>query len=200
MLDGSTTLATALGSRICHDLTSPLGAIQNGLELLTLSPDVQMGPELELVQQSAQAAVAKIRFFRLAFGQSGGDGSIASGDLAAVLAAPGGPPRLSFAEMPTDVFSRSEAQKLCLGVLCLATLAPTGGVIQIDRSSQGLGMVLTPTRPIDTEDMEGLISENRPAASEPSKIHFEMLLNLIGDTPTKGFSAQSDGTVHLILS
>ena len=30
-------LAVLLGSRLCHDLVSPLGAIGNGLELLELS-------------------------------------------------------------------------------------------------------------------------------------------------------------------
>lgn len=32
-------LAALLGSRLCHDLVSPLGAIGNGVELLEMSPD-----------------------------------------------------------------------------------------------------------------------------------------------------------------
>ena len=38
-------IAALLGSRICHDLISPLGAISNGVELLEMS-GAQMGPEL----------------------------------------------------------------------------------------------------------------------------------------------------------
>ena len=58
-------LAATLASRICHDLTSPLGAIANGLELLTLS-DAQRTPELDLIAESVESANARLRFFRLA--------------------------------------------------------------------------------------------------------------------------------------
>jgi hypothetical protein len=36
-------LAALVGSRICHDLISPIGAIGNGVELLTLAGGAQ-GP------------------------------------------------------------------------------------------------------------------------------------------------------------
>ena len=59
-------LTELMSSRICHDLISPVGAIGNGLELMgELSGP---SPELELIGQSAQAAQAKLKFFRIAFG------------------------------------------------------------------------------------------------------------------------------------
>ena len=60
-------LAALVGSRICHDLISPIGAINNGLELLGMSGDMS-GPELELISDSVANANARIRFFRIAFG------------------------------------------------------------------------------------------------------------------------------------
>ena len=36
MWQSNHNLASLIGSRICHDLISPIGAIQNGVELLTL--------------------------------------------------------------------------------------------------------------------------------------------------------------------
>ncbi len=199
MRDEPTTLATALGSRICHDLTSPLGAIQNGLELLTLSPELQMGPELELVQQSAQAAVAKIRFFRLAFGQSQGDGAVSSSELASLLAAPGGPPRLKFADLPSGAFSRREAQKICLSVLCLATLSPTGGLVEVARIPDGFEVLLTASRMIPRDEMQALVTPGSAASSEPSKIHFQMLRALIGEDPDKGFTRLDDTGLRLLV-
>ena len=56
-------LAALIGSRICHDLISPIGAINNGLELLGMS-DAREGPELELISESVGNASARIRFFR----------------------------------------------------------------------------------------------------------------------------------------
>ena len=42
-------LATLIGSRICHDLISPIGAIHNGLELLELSGGMSQTPEMQLI-------------------------------------------------------------------------------------------------------------------------------------------------------
>ena len=61
-------LAALIGSRICHDLISPIGAVTNGLELMSMAGGT--GPELELVNESAANANARIRLFRLAFGQA----------------------------------------------------------------------------------------------------------------------------------
>ncbi len=56
-------------SRICHDLINPIGAINNGVELMTELGGG--GPELELIGQSADTARAKVEFFRIAFGAAG---------------------------------------------------------------------------------------------------------------------------------
>ncbi|MEO0403208.1 MAG: histidine phosphotransferase, partial [Pseudomonadota bacterium] len=60
-------LAALIGSRICHDLISPIGAINNGLELLGMS-DQRDGPEIDLISESVENASARIRFFRIAYG------------------------------------------------------------------------------------------------------------------------------------
>ena len=58
-------LAALIGSRICHDLISPIGAINNGLELLGMTGSSE-GPELQLITDSVGSATARIRFFRIA--------------------------------------------------------------------------------------------------------------------------------------
>ena len=61
-------LATLIGSRICHDLVSPIGAIKNGLELLHLSSEKSNGPEICLIEESTDNAIGRVNFFRIAFG------------------------------------------------------------------------------------------------------------------------------------
>ncbi|MCZ2328731.1 histidine phosphotransferase ChpT [Bartonella sp. F02] len=68
----STDLAALLCSRICHDLISPIGAIQNAMELYDeggIDEDV-----LQLVRLSAVNASVRLQFARLAFGSAGGIG------------------------------------------------------------------------------------------------------------------------------
>ena len=68
-------LASLLCSRLCHDLMSPVGALNNGIELLADETDPEMREKcLELLGDSARATANKLKFFRLAFGAGGGFG------------------------------------------------------------------------------------------------------------------------------
>ena len=69
-------LASLLCSRLCHDLLSPVGALNNGLELMADEQDPAMRERcLELLAESAKASANKLKFFRLAFGAGGGYGA-----------------------------------------------------------------------------------------------------------------------------
>jgi histidine phosphotransferase ChpT len=65
--------ASLLCSRLCHDLLSPVGALNNGIELLSDEHDPEMRARcLDLLGESARASANKLKFFRLAFGAAGG--------------------------------------------------------------------------------------------------------------------------------
>jgi len=67
--------ASLLCSRLCHDLLSPVGALNNGLELLADETDPEMRARcMELLSESARVSANKLKFFRLAFGAAGGFG------------------------------------------------------------------------------------------------------------------------------
>jgi histidine phosphotransferase ChpT len=80
-------LASLLCSRLCHDLMSPVGALNNGIELLADEDDPDMREKcLELLADSARASANKLKFFRLAFGAAGGFGDeIDTGEAHAAL-------------------------------------------------------------------------------------------------------------------
>lgn len=66
-------LASLLCSRLCHDLMSPVGALNNGIELMADEQDPEMRDRcVELLADSAKATANKLKFFRLAFGAGGG--------------------------------------------------------------------------------------------------------------------------------
>jgi histidine phosphotransferase ChpT len=62
-------LATLLASKICHDLISPVSAVNNGLELIEDDEDMK-GEALELIKNSARIASIKIQLMRIAFGSA----------------------------------------------------------------------------------------------------------------------------------
>ena len=66
------TFASLLSSRICHDLISPVGAINNGLEILADESDPEMTEQaMGLIRNSAASASAKLQFMRRSFGMAG---------------------------------------------------------------------------------------------------------------------------------
>jgi len=65
----ATDLGALLCSRICHDLVSPVGAINNAMELYD-----EGGAEedaLQLIRISGTSASARLQFMRIAFGAAG---------------------------------------------------------------------------------------------------------------------------------
>lgn len=75
-------LTALLCSRLCHDLISPIGAVNNGLEVLGEEDDEAMKAQaIDLVSYSAGEAVRRLQFYRMAFGSSGGNSAtLAVGD------------------------------------------------------------------------------------------------------------------------
>ena len=61
-----------LASRLCHDLVGPVGAVNNGMELLEDDDDASMADEaVGLVRSSARQAADALQFYRMAYGMAG---------------------------------------------------------------------------------------------------------------------------------
>src|SRR5438445_7741277 len=66
-------------SRICHDLVSPVGAVNNGVELIREMADDEApssgleSEALALIAHSAEQGSRRLRVLRLAYGAAGAD-------------------------------------------------------------------------------------------------------------------------------
>jgi histidine phosphotransferase ChpT len=70
-------LAALVSSKICHDVINPVGAIYNGLEILTDEDDADAKAyALEVIRNVTEQASARLQFARFAFGASGSVGSL----------------------------------------------------------------------------------------------------------------------------
>jgi len=70
-----------LSSRICHDLVSPVGAINNGIELMTELGDDAGGDAVDLISSSVEQAAIRLKCFRLAYGAAGSQGGVGFKDV-----------------------------------------------------------------------------------------------------------------------
>ena len=116
-------LASLLCSRLCHDLMSPVGALNNGIELLADEQDPDMRDKcLELLADSARATANKLKFFRLAFGAAGGFGEdVDTSEAETALAGVFGPERrIELGWVVSDGKLPKGAVKLLLNLALLA--------------------------------------------------------------------------------
>lgn len=62
-------MAELLCTRLCHDLTGPIGAVNNGAEFLAEEGFNMQGQAVELITSSAFSAVTRLQFYRMAYGK-----------------------------------------------------------------------------------------------------------------------------------
>ncbi len=102
---------------------SPIGALNNGIELLADETDPEMREKcLELLADSARASANKLKFFRLAFGAAGGFGEeIDTHEAEAALQGLFGPERrIELGWVVSDEKLPKDAVKLLLNLAMLA--------------------------------------------------------------------------------
>lgn len=136
-------LAALLCSRVCHDLISPVGAIVNGLEVLSEEKDEEMRQfALDLIHKSANTASAKLQFCRIAFGAAGSAGAqIDLGDAEKVARGFLEDEKTKIAwNLPRLLMAKNRV-KLLLNLLLLAGQAiPRGGNLTVDPIGSGEAM------------------------------------------------------------
>ena len=126
-------LAALISSRICHDLISPIGAINNGLELLGMSGQSLDTPEMSLINESVQNASARIRFFRIAYGAAS-EQEIGRAEVISILNDMMGGGRLSVEWGPLEGQPRDVVRLALLAIQCLETAMSYGGRIEVSSS------------------------------------------------------------------
>lgn len=168
-------LTALLGSRICHDLISPIGAIGNGLELLMMdgSPG---GPEMVLISESVANATARIRFFRIAFGMAQADQQIGRAEVQSVLADMTRGGRLGIDWVTGADLPRAEVKVAFLLIQCLESAMAYGGRITV-RHADGRWQISgqADKLKINTELWEVLANPTAAPEITPALVQFPLV-------------------------
>lgn len=168
-------LAALVGSRICHDLISPVGAISNGMELIELAGTAS-APELSLIGDSVANANAKIRFFRVAFGQASNDQQVGEQEILTILDNVSIGARMIVDWTVQGAVERTELRLAFLAILCFETALPFGGVVSIQR--QGTGWQISgESEKMRVDDVlwNALETGEIPDSLTPNQVHFGLL-------------------------
>jgi histidine phosphotransferase ChpT len=133
--------AALLVSRVCHDLVGPLGAVVNGMEVLEDERDPGMRADaIKLVTMSADQALARIQFMRIAFGAAGSAG--AELDLGEIGRLTGGLLQGGKVQLAWNAqrlyWGKDWAKLLMNATLLAADCLPRGGVVTVETGSDAL--------------------------------------------------------------
>ena len=130
-------LAALVGSRMSHDLISPIGAIGNGVELMMMDAAGTSSAEMALIMESAGHANARIRYFRVAFGLCAPDQRIGRAEGAGILQDGAAGARLKVLwDSPQDL-ARRDVKMAFLALMCLETALIQGGEVAIAMDDAG---------------------------------------------------------------
>ena len=141
-----------LCSRLCHDLISPVSAINNGIEIITEFGDEMQGEALSLMGESAREAARRLQFFRIAFGAAGApSGDPVSLEVARARALElfaDGKVALDWpaSEAPAEVQIPRGVVKLLLNMILVANEALAGGgtvSVRLSSGDDGLDATVT---------------------------------------------------------
>ncbi len=177
----STLLLELLASRICHDLVSPVGAINNGIEFMTDMADDPDGIKqaTDLIAHSANAASARLQAFRIAYGAGGRDGNLKPEDIQKAFGAlirVDGKVRQSwdpYGPLGIDIKAKGVA-KIFMGALILALEnLPKGGNIYADPGT-GAEILITADGPdaVIRENVEAALAGTLPLDElDPRLVH-----------------------------
>ncbi len=174
---GQTThnLAALIGSRICHDLISPIGAISNGLELMQMS-GAALTPEVALISDSVENANARIRFFRVAYGMAAEQQMMGRAEIVSILKAIAQGARVSFHWGPLEDIPRVEVRLAFLALQCFETAMPYGGRISLTREADLWAISASADKLRQTPDLWSALDPPGQAIDiSPSEVQFALL-------------------------
>jgi len=190
-------LAALIGSRICHDLISPVGAVGNGLELMQMMPGTA-GPEMDLIADSVAAAQTRIRFFRIAYGLALPDQQLGRAEIAALLAEIDHGGRLRLDWDIADDLPRPEVRLAFLALQCCEAAMPWGGTVHFARAGGPWTVTATATRLRIDPGLWGNLSLERPDCRvAPSEVQFALMPVLLADLRRRLTARITETTISL---
>lgn len=190
-------LAGLLGSRICHDLISPIGAIGNGLELMSMSGG-RGGPEMDLISESVINANARIRLYRIAFGIGGEGERLPHTEIVSILDAVTYGGRLKIRWLPESNVLRQEVKLLFLLLQCCESAMPYGGDIKVDFDGSTWSISCTGDKmKMDPEIWQYLTDPACDTDLTPAQVQFALVPSSVAATGKKISVSNTDTSIEL---
>lgn len=138
-------MAELLCTRLCHDLTGPIGAVNNGAEFLAEEGFNMQGQAVDLIVSSAFSAVTRLQYYRSAYGnvRDHGEANLADKQKLATEFFSDGKITLDWPDSHTDASGVSISLKMSRLIFNLLIVASAtlirGGTISVRIAQDAVG-------------------------------------------------------------
>jgi|TARA_B100001971_G_C18177791_1_gene530924 histidine phosphotransferase ChpT len=196
-----------LVSHICHDLVSPVGAINNGIEFIEEMGDAVTSDAMGLIGSSVRQASVALQCFRLAYGGAGSGGNVTFEDVKSAFSnyIEGGRTQLQWQVNPKGGQTPAGFMKVVLNALMMADeCIPTNGDVIIEDNEDGNGVKITAKAP-KVEFRDGVEAAFNHTATlddlNPRTVH-AYVTKVFGDffNVTVSYDVISDGEVSFKIT
>ncbi len=197
MKHSTPNLISLIGSRICHDLISPIGAITNGLELMQMTGSA-VTPEVALISESVGDAAARICFFRVAYGLAVPQQTMSRAEIMRTIKGGGLSTRIKVQWGPLEEVLRSEVRLVFLALQCFESVMPYGGQVTVMRDQDTWIMTGTAEKLRLRPDVLGCLTDSSSCTDvAPADVQFVILPLLLKSEERHITLTQSDTEVTL---
>lgn len=178
--DDTTDFTALLGSRICHDLISPISAIGNGVELLQMS-GAENSPEMVLIAESVADATARIQMFRIAFGSASPSQKLSRREILQTLTDAGRTRGITFDWQPQEDVPRDQARLCFLLIQCCETALMRGGTIIVSLTDTEWHIVAAAEKLRNIPNLWPLLTGDGSEDLKPEQVHFPLARQVADD-------------------
>lgn len=206
----STTMAEMLATKLCHDLTGPIGAVNNGAEFISDEEFSMQGDALQLITDSAREASVRLQFYRQAYGSIKGSGEVSLGEKKQLVSAFFKSSRIQvdWPDMYADAGGVSLAQRtsrLMLNmIMIVAATMIKGGTLRIrieqDGDAEKVITVAAVADVIKADSEVTKILDHAPDAPEmsPKNVQVYFTASLVNELTVSLKHTHEDGVFSLV--
>lgn len=190
-----TGILELMASKVCHDIISPIGAVNNGIEFLTEMGDQVDEEVVNLISFSASQASAKLKAYRMAYGAGGADDSIKPEEVHQAIEAIVGEEKKVMQEWDPygelgygDDRPKAFCKMLICGLILAMECLPKGGALEVKPGDGNETIVVAKGVNASIRERTGEALEQKIPrdALEPKYVH-PYLMGLLGSA--YGYSA-----------
>lgn len=196
-----TRVAELLVSRICHEVVGPIGAINNGVELIEEMGEDMAADAMGLIGSSAKQAAARVQFLRVAYGRTGRSETRAA-DLRNIATAALGNGRIQI-DWPMGAIAPDIPDGMGGLILNLIELAsgalPRGGRVEVEIGRQ-IAVIAEGQNPQISPELSAAIAGQISIDALTPRLVHGYWAGMVARELNRPIRLQPEGTTHLRLA